>query len=129
MAKLIIVRGLPGSGKSTYAKKLGCLHLEADMFHVQDGAYKFDFTNLKKAHELCQKICREILESGADVVVSNTFVKNWEVEPYLDMAKYFQATVELVEMKGQYGNIHDVPSDIISKMKENWEEIDLSLLQ
>lgn len=45
--KLYIIRGAPGSGKSTKAKaliaeNLDLLHFEADMFFEQDGPYKFN---------------------------------------------------------------------------------------
>ena len=125
---LTLVRGLPGSGKSTYAKTLNCFHIEADMFHMNDGTYEFDAANLKKAHELCQKFAKTVLESGADVVVSNTFTQYWELKPYIDMALQLQASIKVVEMKEDYGNVHNVPSEVISTMKERWEEIDLSLL-
>jgi len=47
MSKLILVRGLPGSGKSTFAKTFGCLHVEADMFYIVGGKYRFDGTEQK----------------------------------------------------------------------------------
>jgi adenylate kinase family enzyme len=31
---LYIVRGIPGSGKSTFAKTLGGIHIEADQYFV-----------------------------------------------------------------------------------------------
>ena len=40
---LYIVRGIPGSGKSTFAKTLGGIHIEADQYFVDgDGNYNFD---------------------------------------------------------------------------------------
>ncbi len=43
---LILIRGLPGSGKTTFAKELastfGVKHYEADMFFEVDGVYKFN---------------------------------------------------------------------------------------
>ncbi len=51
---LYIVRGIPGSGKSTFAKTLGGQHYEADMFFIdENGVYNFDFTKIKDAHQWC----------------------------------------------------------------------------
>ena len=50
MKTLYIVRGLPGSGKSTFAHTLDCPVFEADMFFVNsEGVYNFDFTRIKDA--------------------------------------------------------------------------------
>ena len=52
---LYIVRGIPGSGKSTFAKTLGGQHYEADMYFIdEEGNYKFDGTKIKDAHKWCQ---------------------------------------------------------------------------
>ena len=54
MKKLYIVRGLPGSGKSTFAEALvgsDFLVCEADKYFMVDGEYKFDGSKLKDAHE------------------------------------------------------------------------------
>ena len=51
--RLILVRGVPGSGKSTFAAKVfpGAFHVENDMFHVKDGEYRFDFNKQKDVSE------------------------------------------------------------------------------
>ena len=44
---LYIVRGIPGSGKTTFAKSLNCPVFEADMFFVNSqGIYNFDYTKI-----------------------------------------------------------------------------------
>jgi predicted kinase len=53
MSKVTIVRGISGSGKSTYAKSLGILHLESDMFFMQNGKYNWSADHIKFAHEWC----------------------------------------------------------------------------
>ena len=50
---LYLVRGVPGAGKSTFAKNLGCTHFETDEFFMVDGEYKFDPSKLKEAHAWC----------------------------------------------------------------------------
>ena len=48
MKAIYLLRGLPGAGKSTVAKRLGGEHYEADMYFMQDGEYKFDGAKLKR---------------------------------------------------------------------------------
>jgi len=55
LGKIILIRGLPGSGKTTAAKEFDCFHLEADMFFVRDNIYSFNKEHIKEAHEFCQK--------------------------------------------------------------------------
>ena len=54
---LILVRGIPGSGKSTFANLIWNSYAicEADkFFYDKDGNYNFDPSKLKQAHEWCQ---------------------------------------------------------------------------
>lgn len=128
MSKLVIVRGIPGSGKSTFAKKLAketdSAHFEADMFFIKDGEYHFDASKIKEAHEWCRDQVHKSIEADQSVVVSNTFVKMWEIKPYLSMS----SDIEVVEMTTRYQNVHGVPEEVVTRMEENWEEMDYSLL-
>jgi predicted kinase len=123
---LTLIRGLPGSGKSTLAKALwqtnvDMRHFEADMYHMKNGVYVFDTRKIKEAHKWCQESTAEALMEGASVVVSNTFTQMWEMKPYIEMAEKLDASLQVVECIGNFGNIHDVPSDVITKMRERWE--------
>ena len=74
----VIVRGIPGSGKSTVARKLATgsnwQHFEADMyFYDKEGNYNFDINKLGAAHHWCERKVATALQDGWSVVVSNTF--------------------------------------------------------
>lgn len=121
---LYIVRGIPGSGKSTFAKSLGGSHFESDMFFMKDGEYVFDGTLLKKAHEWCRESVEyEMAKAEPKVVVSNTFTQEWEMQPYFDLAvKYgYRAFSVIVENRHGGSNVHTVPEDVIYKMKQRFE--------
>lgn len=98
--ELVLIRGLPGNGKSTLAKEManeGYLHFEADMFFEVDGRYRYDASKILDAHTWCQKMTRQAIARGEKVVVNNTFTQLREMEPYLAMSKDFR----VVEAKGR----------------------------
>ncbi len=124
MAKLILIRGLPGAGKSTLAKRRyvpqGYIHNEADMWFVRDdGQYNFRPEAVKDAHEWCQNATRNALLAGRNVVVSNTFTQIWEMQPYLEMPA---DSVHVIKCSGTYGSVHGVPEHAIRKMRARWED-------
>ena len=129
MAKLFIVRGLPGSGKSTFAKLLlsqgvAQEHVEADMFRYNtEGDYIFDPKDNPRVHEECRVAVGISLFEKKDVVVSNTFVKKWEMEPYLRLAALFEAEVVIMKMENRLENIHNVPQEIVNRMEKGWEDV------
>lgn len=127
MASLVIIRGLPGSGKTTYAKQCfpNHIHLEADMFFVNaNGDYSFYGSMIKNAHEWCTSTAHIFMNHQKDVIVSNTFTTLKEMRPYLDHAKLTGHQISVIRMNTQYGSIHDVPADVIERMKARFEPYD-----
>ncbi len=119
MAELVLIRGLPGSGKTTKALTEYPNHVlcEADQFFETDDGYKYDGSKIKDAHEYCFSKARKALMVGLDVVVANTFTRVWEMQKYLDLPY----EVHVVEATGDYENVHNVPQEVVAKMRDRYE--------
>lgn len=128
---LIILRGLPGAGKSTFANYIFSDNIfEADQyFYDEDGRYHFDATQLHNAHKWCQLRVEHAMEDNEDdntvfseIVVSNTSTTEKELQPYLDLAtKYGYHVISLI-IENRHGNksVHNVPDETMDKMRKRF---------
>ena len=129
MKELFLLRGLPGSGKSSLAKTLSTAvsgHVEADMFFINhEGEYKFDGAKLKEAHEWCRKQAEDFMGPyGFDtVIVSNTFTQEWEMKPYYELAEKYGFVVFSLIVENRHGGInkHGVPDETLEKMENRFQ--------
>lgn len=122
---LYIVRGIPGSGKSTYVSKFKTdtnAHFEVDMFFEQnpEQEYQFDKNKLHQAHLWCQDEVRKAIREGKDVWVSNTFMTFKEVKEYIEIAVEEGVQYSIQSLDTYYGSIHDVPVETIDRMQRRF---------
>ena len=90
---LILLRGLPGSGKTTLAKLLS-ENNTYPVFSVDDyftdeatGEYIFNFQNNHLAYKQCEDLTNDAMQQNfPKVIVHNTFTMDWEMEPYFKLA-------------------------------------------
>ncbi|MCL1145761.1 AAA family ATPase [Shewanella sp. 10N.261.52.F9] len=141
----IIMRGLPGSGKSywaeEYVKALPKLeHAEqfkicsTDEFFYHEGQYRFNSKNLSKYHKLnLTRFIHAIANRVPVVICDNTNMAQWEFEGYCEAAKAegYQVQIQQVgEPKDKQHqllcadrNKHRVPLSSISRMAKGFEAI------
>lgn len=124
---LILLRGLPGSGKSSAANEIvkngfKWVNFEADSFFYKDGKYNFDRTKLHLAHLYCRKNTEDALRQGWNVIVSNTSTTDKEVQVYKSLANELGANfVSLItENRHEGTNVHSVPHDVLQNMKNRF---------
>lgn len=128
--EFIILRGIPGSGKSDLANELLDLYnscgiktvrVSADDYFINnDGEYIFDVNKLGKAHATCRANAMfAIAGDVVKVIVENTNTTEKELKPYLDMAANAGYRVRSLIVENRHGNesIHNVPTASLEKMK------------
>lgn len=118
---LVIVRGLPGSGKSTLAREIsrscGYLHFENDHYFETEGGYVHDRRLQGEAQRWCYRSARDAILATKKVVVSNVFTKLSSMRDFLTLTD----SVMVIECSGQFGNVHDVPPEVLKRMRDAWE--------
>lgn len=121
---LTLIRGMPGSGKTTLATQLAGetgVHLEADQFFTdQEGVYTFDGMKIGEAHEWCQDWTRNSLRLSKNVFVSNTFTTLNELRPYFQISREFDITPTVILCQNDWGSIHDVPVGVLLNMQKRF---------
>lgn len=154
MSLLVLIRGLPGSGKSTFARNMNnvlkpgnvkvygldngecqyvvenpSVHLEADMFYTDyDGKYNFSTDLLSAAHTWCINTARIFMNAHYNVIVSNTFTTLKEMKPYLEHAEKNNIKIVVYRMASNFGSIHSVPEETIKKMSDRFQNYDGELV-
>ena len=124
---IVLLRGLPGSGKSTVAELLANkddLIFSADDFFMIEGKYIFDVDKLHQAHIECQNnVKRAMIDGIAKIFVCNTNTTKKELKSYFDLAKEYEYLIIslIVENRHDSGSIHNVPEETLIKMKNRFD--------
>jgi len=128
-----IMRGVPGSRKSTTAKflagKSGVIHA-VDDYHTNDlGIFLWDDDKEPEYYQKNYEAFVQSLDNDCKVVVCDCInVTRDQYEKYVEAAKdrgYTTSTVTMASptpSQAANANQHDVTLEQISKMFENWED-------
>ncbi|NWT85051.1 N4BP2 protein, partial [Lanius ludovicianus] len=133
---LVLLRGVPGSGKSYLARNLlednpGGIILSTDDYFYKHGNYLYDPDCLGEAHDWNRKRAKEAFEMRiSPIIIDNTNIQAWEMKPYVTLAQQFKYKVMFREpdtwwkfkpKELERRNIHGVSKEKIKRMLERYE--------
>lgn len=131
MKTLILLRGLPGAGKTTFAKYMFSNNVfEADQyFYDEQGNYNFDGSALSEAHEWCKSQVEDLMKMsddtqyGQEIVVSNTNTTEAELAHYIKLGEKYNYQIVSLIVENRHGNksVHNVPDAAMEKMRKRFE--------
>ena len=127
---LNLVRGIPGSGKTTWAKgvsaiRSGSVVVSADMYFCKEtGNYDFDGEQLHRAHRWCFDTVKAMLQDGVEVYVTNTFVKYNQISDYFKFAVDNGFGITLISMNNDFGSVHNVPDESMVRFRNSYQSHD-----
>jgi predicted kinase len=135
MTPVIILRGLPGSGKSTYCAKLKAQHgkirvCSADAFFETPKGYWFEISKLQEAHAQCMRWFLQYLDDLGDsspIVVDNTNTTAAEVSPYVSVARSHGIEPRIISLRVPVSvclerQIHRVPRTALMRLEGQLDE-------
>lgn len=139
--ELIIMRALPGTGKSTRSNEIkewfenngyqAVICGTDEYFTDEDGNYNWSAHLIKAAHNWNLERAKEYMSNGVNVVIiDNTNIEFWEAEKYIKYGLQYRYAIRVEEVQTPWAgnidelvvrNVHRVPREAIERMASKWE--------
>ena len=128
---MIILRGCPGSGKSTWAETMGGSVYSTDTYFTHNGEYKFDPEQIGAAHAWNQRrVAGAVFSGELIIIIDNTNTQFWMMKWYVIIALKAGYRIVFKEINTPWSkdpfqlaelNSHNVPLDKIVDMVGNFQ--------
>jgi len=123
MAVLNIVRGIPGAGKSTYARTKfpNMMLLETDMFMYQNGEYNFDYDKHREVIDCIEEFRDQCMDQfQCDLCLTGVFSSTRSLIGHIIAAVDNNYDMNVVTLYTQFNGLHNVPEDVVQNFKDHF---------
>lgn len=121
---LYLIRGLPGSGKTSLAESLFDFSVAADGYFDFMHGGEFIGEKLPKAHQWCQDcVERWMIRQVDNIAVHNTFSRRKEMQSYFYMAQKYNYKVHTIIVENRHGSesTSNVPTETLDQMEGRFD--------
>ena len=137
---IIVVSGLPGTGKSYFAEKLsdrlGAVHLNSDKLrNALHARGKYTIDDKMHIYQVMAEKTDQALDQGKSVIVDATFYKREMIELFISLAKERTAPIRFIKIEADETLVRerlqkrrtDSEADfqVYVKIKDEFDELDV----
>ena len=137
---LVLITGLPGTGKTTFAQALaaeiGAAHLNSDIVrHSLGWRGKYDLETKTAVYNEMLNRTEGYLTNSQSVIVDATFYQSVLRQPYTDLAKKHHVPIYWIELKADEKTIRErvrkkrkyseADFDVYQKIKAEYEPLEI----